>query len=128
MKEMRKNTSSHHLRGAVSSLNRLPRVRKKRVPGANVPARLRRAQPGGLSGNKPRVERFVRHPGLRSARQTAPRRGAWIFTIVFFFCGTFCFGQTTTLSITVVDPQQAAIPNARVAVYPQGTSTPIRGT
>ena len=32
------------------------------------------------------------------------------------------------LLITVVDQQQAAIRNARVAVYPQGASTAIRGT
>jgi len=42
--------SSHHLRGAVFSCKRFPRVRKKRVPGANVRARLRRGQPEGLQG------------------------------------------------------------------------------
>src|SRR5438132_59449 len=46
----------------------LPRVRKERVPGANVLSRLRRAQPGGLPRNLPRVERFVRHPGLETIR------------------------------------------------------------
>jgi hypothetical protein len=37
--------------GAVFVWNRFPRVRKKRVPGANLLARLQRAQPGGLLGN-----------------------------------------------------------------------------
>jgi vitamin B12 transporter len=124
---MRKNTSSH-LRGAAFSLQPVPRVREKRVPGANVLARLPRAQPGGLQGYQPRVKRFLRHSGLRPMFENAPQRGAWIFTITFFLCGTFCFAQTTSLSITVVDQQQGAISNARVAVYPQGTSTAIRGT
>jgi hypothetical protein len=66
--------SSLRLRGAVVALKRLPRVRKERVPGANVLARLRRAPPGGLPGNLPRVERFVRHPGVESMRENAPRR------------------------------------------------------
>jgi hypothetical protein len=43
--------SSHPLRRAVFRRKRFPRVRKKRVPGANVLARLRRAQPGGLLGD-----------------------------------------------------------------------------
>src|SRR5436309_2121434 len=42
--------SSHHLRGAVFAWKRFPRVRTKRVPGANVRARLRRGQPEGLQG------------------------------------------------------------------------------
>jgi len=63
------------LRGAVLGLTVSPRVRKERVPGANVLARLWRAQPGGLAGDKPRVERFVRHPGLGVTRRIAPRRG-----------------------------------------------------
>src|SRR5262245_37414859 len=52
-----------------------PRVREKRVPGANVLARLRRAQPEGLIGNKPRVERFVRHPGLECLREERTAAG-----------------------------------------------------
>jgi vitamin B12 transporter len=51
------------------------------------------------------------------------------FTIILVLVwATFCFGQATSLSLTVVDPQHAAIQNARVAVYPQGASTAIRGT
>ena len=48
--------------------------------------------------------------------------------VVVFVAATLSFGQTTSLSITVVDPQHAAIPNARVAVYSQGSSTVTRGT
>src|SRR5258705_7180080 len=51
--------SSHLLRGAVLSFNRLPRVRKKRVPGANIQSRLpacapRRACGDILDSNAPR--------------------------------------------------------------------------
>src|SRR4051812_3205880 len=49
-----------------------------------------------------------------------------VFLIVLLF-STVGFGQTTSLSITVVDQQQAAIQNARVAIYPEGTSSAIRG-
>src|SRR5262249_51287401 len=97
---MRKNTSSHHLRGA-DFVQPGPRVRKKRVSGANLLARLRRgqpdsSQPGGLLGQKPRVERSLRHPGLLTISENAPRRGAWIFTIIFFLYGMSGFGQTTS--------------------------------
>src|SRR5438552_13935787 len=52
-----------------------------------------------------------------------------LFVILLVLFGAiFSFGQTTSLSITVVDQQHAAIPNARVAVYPEGTLTAIRGT
>src|SRR5437868_5982984 len=74
--------SSHRLRGAVLALKRLPRVRKVRVAGANVLARLRRAQPEGLHGDWPRVERFVRHPGFYSSQTLAPRRGAGIILLL----------------------------------------------
>jgi len=79
---MRKTNSLHHLRGAFSLWKCIPRVRKKRVPGANVLARLRRAQPGGLVGHKPRLERFLRHPGLQIIR--------YIFLFAFFVSFASC--------------------------------------
>ena len=50
-----------------------PKQKIEAKPDSTI-ARLRRAQPGGLTGHQPRVERFVRHPGLETIRENAPRR------------------------------------------------------
>src|SRR5438270_12689317 len=52
-----------------------PGSSQARYRGVNVQSRLRRAQPGGLKGHKPRVERFVRYPGSESGPENAPRMG-----------------------------------------------------
>jgi hypothetical protein len=69
--------SPHHLRGAVLALNVLPGYAKNAYPG------LMYSQPsglhaGGVIGNWPRVERFVRHPGLGLNGKPHPGRGARI--------------------------------------------------
>ena len=48
--------------------------------------------------------------------------------VVALFNSVFCLAQNTSISITVVDPQHAPVPNARVAVYAQGGSATTRGT
>ncbi len=55
-----------------------PGCRKRRsTPGliSNHASGVRMPHAEGVTGNKPRVERFLRHPGLeRTARKNAPRK------------------------------------------------------
>src|SRR5262245_29271803 len=75
------------------------------------------------------AKRRVRVEGLLPTSRANSTLTRFAFTImVIFLSGTLSFAQTPSLSITAVDPQHAAIPNARVSVYPQGASTAIRGT
>ena len=58
--------------------NVFPRVRKKRYPGLMYVHASGVASLKGCGELSPGVERFVRHPGLESMRENAPRRVARI--------------------------------------------------
>ena len=82
-----------------------------------------------VEGLPPTYSRIRPSPGSLHSPASPSGRGTWYSPLCSPSLAARCvLGRTTSLSITVVDPQHAAIPKARVAVYSQGASTAIRGT
>jgi vitamin B12 transporter len=109
---------------------------KPRVSHKTLHQGLISMQPSGLATPEACKEispgyAFFAYPGYKVLGENlTPKavRGNVLFAIVFaLFNSAFCFAQNTSLSVTIVDPQHAAIPGARVAVYPPGSSLAMRG-